>query len=70
LRELTEEWQLSARQRSVLALLVDGLGNREIAVRLGCTIGTIENHVTKLLKRATVDNRAALTATFWKTQRR
>jgi DNA-binding CsgD family transcriptional regulator len=70
LRELTEEWQLSDRQRSVLALLVDGLGNREIAVRLGCSIGTIENHVTKLLKRATVDNRAALTARFWKTQRR
>ncbi len=70
LRELTDEWQLSDRQRSVLALLVDGLGNREIAVRLGCSIGTIENHVTKLLKRASVDNRAALTATFWKTQRR
>jgi DNA-binding NarL/FixJ family response regulator len=54
----------------VLALLVDGLGNREIAARLGCSIGTIENHVTKLLKRAAVDNRAALTARFWKTQRR
>lgn len=70
LRELTEEWQLSDRQRSVLALLVDGLGNREIAARLGCSIGTIENHVTKLLKRASVDNRAALTATFWREQRR
>jgi DNA-binding CsgD family transcriptional regulator len=70
LRELAEEWQLSDRQRSVLALLVDGLGNREIAVRLGCSIGTIENHVTKLHKRAAVDNRAALTATFWKTQGR
>jgi len=70
LSELTCEWQLSDRQRSVLALLVDGLGNREIAARLGCSIGTIENHVTKLLKRAAVDNRAALTARFWKTQRR
>lgn len=70
LQELTEEWQLSERQRSVLALLVDGLGNREIAARLGCSIGTIENHVTKLLKRASVDNRAALTATFWREQRR
>lgn len=70
LQELTEEWQLSDRQRSVLALLVDGLGNREIAMRLGCSIGTIENHVTRLLKRAAVDNRAALTATFWKNQRR
>jgi DNA-binding CsgD family transcriptional regulator len=70
LRELAEQWQLSDRQRSVLALLVDGLGNREIAARLSCSIGTIENHVTKLLKRAAVDNRAALTATFWKTQRR
>jgi DNA-binding CsgD family transcriptional regulator len=70
LNELTALWQLSERQRSVLALLVDGLGNREIAARLGCTIGTIENHVTRLLKRASVDNRAALTAVFWKTQRR
>jgi DNA-binding CsgD family transcriptional regulator len=69
LREFTEAWQLSERQRSVLALLVDGLGNREIAARLGCTTGTIENHVTKLLKRANVESRSALTAAFWSGQR-
>jgi DNA-binding CsgD family transcriptional regulator len=70
LRELAQQWQLTERQRAVLALLVEGLANKEIAARLTCSIGTIENHVTRLLKRANVDGRAALTALFWKTPSR
>jgi DNA-binding CsgD family transcriptional regulator len=70
LRELAEKWQLTERQRDVLALLVEGLANKEIAARLDCSVGTIENHVTRLLKRAGVDCRAALTATFWRTSGR
>jgi DNA-binding CsgD family transcriptional regulator len=66
LRELAEQWQLTERQRAVLALLVEGLANKEIAARLACSVGTVENHVTRLLKSASVDGRAALTALFWR----
>ena len=69
LRELGLNWQLTDRQRDVLALLVEGLANKEIAVRLDCSVGTVENHVTRLFKRAAVDCRAALTALFWRTSR-
>jgi DNA-binding NarL/FixJ family response regulator len=48
-----------------MALLIEGLANKEIAMRLGCSVGTIENHVTCILKRAHVTSRAALTAAFW-----
>ena len=63
--EMARQWRLTPRQSSVMALLVEGLANKEIALRLGCSVGTIENHVTCILRRANVGSRAALTATFW-----
>jgi len=63
--EIASQWTLTPRQSSVMALLVEGLANKEIALRLGCSVGTIENHVTCILKRAKVGSRAALTAAFW-----
>jgi DNA-binding CsgD family transcriptional regulator len=63
--EMAKRWTLTPRQGSVMALLVEGLANKEIAMRLGCSVGTIENHVTCILRRAKVTSRAALTASFW-----
>jgi DNA-binding CsgD family transcriptional regulator len=63
--EMAKLWGLTPRQASVMALLVEGLANKEIAMRLGCSVGTIENHVTCILKRARAASRAALTAAFW-----
>ncbi|GEM_PF-1037576 len=63
--EMAKLWNLTPRQGSVMALLVEGLANKEIAMRLGCSVGTIENHVTCILRRAHVTSRAALTAAFW-----
>jgi DNA-binding CsgD family transcriptional regulator len=63
--EMAKVWNLTPRQGSVMALLVEGLANKEIAMRLGCSVGTIENHVTCILRRANVTSRAALTAAFW-----
>ncbi len=63
--EIATLWRLTPRQVSVMALLVEGLANKEIALRLGCSVGTIENHVTCILRRAKVGSRAALTAAFW-----
>jgi DNA-binding CsgD family transcriptional regulator len=63
--EIASLWRLTPRQASVMALLVEGLANKEIALRLGCSVGTIENHVTCILRRAKVGSRGALTAAFW-----
>ena len=48
---------LSAREREVLALIVGGKSNREIAAALGITEGTVKCHVTTLLDRLGVSDR-------------
>ena len=53
-------WRLTERQREVLTHVVAGLSNAAIAAVLDCVERTIELHVSALLDRAAVDNRAAL----------
>ena len=49
---------VSAREGEVLALLADGLTDREIAARLGISPRTVETHVGSLLSKLGVRNRA------------
>jgi two-component system response regulator DevR len=49
---------VSAREEEVLALLADGLTDREIADRLGISPRTVETHVGSLLNKLGVRNRA------------
>lgn len=49
---------LTAREREVLALLVEGLTNPEISRRLVISIGTTRTHVSNLLAKLGVSNRA------------
>lgn len=58
-------WGLTPRQADVLRGLVDGLGNKEIARELSCTVKTVEAHVTALLDRADADSRLSVVAAFW-----
>jgi DNA-binding NarL/FixJ family response regulator len=51
--------RLSAREREVLALLVDGLQNKEIAARLVVSERTVKFHVASILAKLDVPNRAA-----------
>jgi DNA-binding NarL/FixJ family response regulator len=46
-RELGSD--LTVRQRETLSLMVAGLGNKDIAGRLGLSLNTIRNHVQKVL---------------------
>ncbi|HEX3466834.1 MAG TPA: response regulator transcription factor [Candidatus Elarobacter sp.] len=48
---------LTPRERSILALLVDGCSNAEIAAQLGCAPATIHTHVLHLFKKMGVRHR-------------
>ena len=48
---------LTAREREVLALIAEGLSNREIAARLFIEVGTVKWYVHSLLRKLEVDSR-------------
>jgi DNA-binding NarL/FixJ family response regulator len=53
---------LTPRQREVVQLIAQGSADKEIARALGITTATAQKHVTNLLKRLNVPNRAAAAA--------
>jgi DNA-binding NarL/FixJ family response regulator len=53
---------LTPRQRQVVMLIAQGAADKEIAGALGITTATAQKHVTNLLKRLNVPNRAAAAA--------
>jgi DNA-binding CsgD family transcriptional regulator len=52
---------LTAREREVAALVVDGLGDREIAQRLYLSRHTVSQYVKRIYRKLGVDSRVALT---------
>ena len=50
---------LSPQQREVLALIVQGLPNKEIARRLNLALGTVKIHVAVLFHKMNVTSRTA-----------
>ncbi|CAN5752568.1 hypothetical protein BH11MYX2_BH11MYX2_19070 [soil metagenome] len=56
------KWGLTPRQVETLGLVARGLPNATIAATLKCSERTVELHVTALLGRASVENRASLIA--------
>jgi len=48
---------LSAREREILEMLMDGASNKEMANRLDIAEATVKVHVQRMLKRLNVDNR-------------
>lgn len=48
---------LTARERDILRLMVEGLSNRGIADELVITEGTVKNHVTNILSKLGVQSR-------------
>jgi DNA-binding NarL/FixJ family response regulator len=55
---------LSARQKAVFALIVEGRSNKEIARALGLAEGTVKVHINGLFRALNVHNRAAAVATL------
>jgi two-component system response regulator DevR len=59
---------LSDRERAVLALIADGLSNREIGARLYLAEKTVKNHVSRLLAKLQMERRTQV-AVFGATMR-
>lgn len=55
-------WKLTPRQAEVLDLVARGMTNASIADTLQISEGTVEFHVSKILDKAGVENRATLIA--------
>jgi len=54
--------QLTARQQQIADLVVQGLTNPEIALRLGISTGTVRSHVAQMLTRLGLTSRTQLAA--------
>jgi len=53
---------LSAREREVLHLIADGLGDKQLARRLSLSEHTVHRHVANILRKLTQSSRAAAAA--------
>jgi DNA-binding NarL/FixJ family response regulator len=60
---VVRSWALTNRERQVLTLIGDGLGNKEVASRLHISGDTVRSHVASLFKKLHVRTRLQL-ATF------
>jgi ATP/maltotriose-dependent transcriptional regulator MalT len=61
--DILHEPALTNREREVLALLADGLGNKQIAARLGIATSTVKTHLELLFEKLEVSTRAEAVAT-------
>lgn len=52
---------LTPTERTIAALVAEGLTNREIAARVSLSAGTVRNYVSACLSKLYLPNRAALT---------
>jgi DNA-binding NarL/FixJ family response regulator len=60
--QLKRAYNLSEREREVLALLIDGRTNKEIAEALTVSVNTVKKHVQSIFTKLNVDSRAAAVA--------
>ena len=52
-----DTWKLSAREMEVLASLIAGKSNREIAAELHMGMGTVKAHLSAIYRKLGVSNR-------------
>jgi ATP/maltotriose-dependent transcriptional regulator MalT len=62
-RETLSAPVLTHREREILALVADGLGNKQIAGRLGISTNTVKTHLELLFEKLDVASRAEAVAT-------
>lgn len=65
LERFRTDCSLTGAEARVLARIVHGDANKDIAVTLGCAARTVEVHATAVMRKVGVDSRARLVAAFW-----
>jgi len=55
---------LTKRERQVLALVAEGLSNRQIAGRLSLSVNTVQTHMRHIFVKLAVNNRVETAALF------
>lgn len=63
----TQEAALTTREREVLALIGEGLTNKEIAVRLDVSVSTVETHANSAMRKIGATSRAQAAAMYART---
>lgn len=61
--------QLTDREREVVALIADGLDNREVAAAAYMGEGTVRNHISSILAKLGLRNRTQIAVAYWRTLR-
>jgi DNA-binding NarL/FixJ family response regulator len=61
-KRMLDVLRLTARERAVSDLIVQGLSNKEISVRLEITLHTVKSHVHRLLSKLEVNSRLEVAA--------
>ena len=65
LARMRSDHGLTAAETRVLAQLVEGTANKDIATKLGCATRTVEVHATAVMRKCHVESRARLVSAFW-----
>jgi two-component system, NarL family, nitrate/nitrite response regulator NarL len=60
--EHSSNWDLTAREQEILALVAAGVNNAEIAQKLFIVEGTVKNHLHNILKKLHLENRVQAAA--------
>lgn len=66
LARFADRHALTPRERDVLALLLEGKDNQNIASALTLSLGTVKAHVHNIYRKANVSSRQQLLQSFWK----
>ncbi|OUO48599.1 DNA-binding response regulator [Olsenella sp. An285] len=61
--------QLTDREREVVALIAEGLDNREIAAAVYMGDGTVRNHISSILAKLHLKNRTQIAVAYWRALR-
>ena len=61
--------QLTDREREVVALISEGLDNREVAAAAYMGEGTVRNHISSILAKLHLKNRTQIAVAYWRALR-
>lgn len=58
--EIYNKFKITGREKELIELLSEGIENKEISIRLGISVNTVNNHIQKVYKKLGISNRVEL----------